>query len=103
MITRNEYGNVDIKGGIPAGLVLLLMDKRTEMVAKRAGIDVARAINGFRREGRSWSPVIKGLLVEAANEARLKDALHADRQWSDAVGRHEREAGRAMSAELPGV
>lgn len=67
---RNRFGHVDIRGGVPAGLVHL-PSPAAARTCLRLGIGFARAIVGFRTSRYGSSPQFRGGVVNASDAQRL--------------------------------
>lgn len=79
----NAHGNIDITGGVPAGLVHVDLP-RLGPTCKRLGIEYGRAVVDWTELGRKYHkkryPLFSGVVIRAADETRLMAALEEKAQ-----------------------
>lgn len=73
-IQTNEYGNVDVRRGVPTGL-RHVSGQRLSVTCKAVGIEFAPALVGWKRRCGSHRPVFDGVVVIDGDEARLREAI----------------------------
>lgn len=72
-LIKNEYGNVDIRNGVPEGLVHV-QGERIGPTAKSLGIDYAPAMYGWNL-GANMRPLIDGVVVSKRDAKQLIAAI----------------------------
>lgn len=77
LISKNAYGNVDIREGVPMGLVHFSRE-RLQPLCRKIGIDYAEAMTGFtsRSKKYGYKPVMDGVVVWAKDANKLRDAIN---------------------------
>lgn len=70
----NQYGNVDVRSGVPAGYAHF-PGKRLSVTCKALGIDFAEAMDGFARSKQGYKPTFDGVVVREEDAPRLREAL----------------------------
>lgn len=74
----NNYGNIEVRQGIPPGTVHV-HDEAARMAALRIGVEFAPAVIDFRKEGGQLKPVFGGCIVWARDEADLREAAEEEK------------------------
>ena len=74
----NNYGNIEVKQGIPAGTVHL-NDEAARLAAPRLGVEFAPAVIDFRKERGQLKPVFSGCVIWARDEADLREAAEEEK------------------------
>ncbi|KAJ3409097.1 hypothetical protein HDV05_004586 [Chytridiales sp. JEL 0842] len=96
-IPKNNFGNFELfhENMLPPGCVHLTIDG-IAAIARKLGIDYAKAMTGFEYHRGNATPVIKGIVILKENEEILKEAWQEDRRNAAIV--HDKEkAKRAVS------
>lgn len=70
----NDYGNVDIRYGVPAGCTHFKGDRLT-MVCRKLAIECAPAFAGWQGSGRYIKPKIEGVVVRTEDADKLATAI----------------------------
>ncbi|KAJ3330265.1 hypothetical protein HDU76_006053 [Blyttiomyces sp. JEL0837] len=83
-LPKNSYGNIELfhPNMLPKGAVHVDVDGAA-IVAKKLGLEYARAVTGFDFHAGKSTPTIKGVLVLAENEELLREALREHHQFSE--------------------
>ena len=87
----NNYGQVDVRNGVPAGFVHINA-KRLTVTCSAAGVECAPALTGWK-SGRWGGPEISGVVVRASDEAKVREAMQ--RRASKRLTPAQKEARRA--------
>ena len=98
-----EYGNVDVRGGAPAGYVHVA--GRFSSTARACGIIYWPALTGFVRSGDRFRPQVSGIVLAAADWERVKIAWdkNSHSRASAAVRRKATLLERQAEADALGV
>lgn len=78
----NGWGDVDVRAGVPNGLVLVPGGRREQAIAEAAGIEHALALSGFDAlapgessdPSKEWKPVFSGIVIAANDAERMAQA-----------------------------
>ena len=112
-ITTNEHGNVDIRFGLPRGLMHISRseygDLRIKSVCDATGVPCAPALVDFEEWRRGhWKPVLDGVVIRARYYADVADEIdqrQARREQRDARAEAKRlrrqDELKAYEVELP--
>lgn len=97
-IQTNQYGNVDVRSGVPAGLVHINA-KRLTVTCAAIGVECAPALTGFK-SGKWGGPEISGVVVRAEDEAKVREAMQrrAAKRMTPAQKEARREAQHQKDA-----
>ena len=87
----NNYGQVDVRNGVPAGFVHINA-KRLTVTCSAAGVECAPALTGWK-SGKWGGPEISGVVVRASDEAKVREAMQ--RRASKRLTPAQKEARRA--------
>lgn len=93
---KNKYGSVDIRKGVPDGLVFLPNNNIESIqliyrLAAKHRVAYAKAMDGWTGSGRHQNPRIAGLVFEPEGLKVIKQAL-AERKAEDAAKEAKRKA-----------
>ncbi|KAJ7256831.1 hypothetical protein B0H12DRAFT_1202006 [Mycena haematopus] len=74
-VPKNNFGNIDLytPSMLPAGAVHLPF-KGIAKIARKLGFDFAEAVTGFDFKSRRATPIIRGIVIAAENEAAVLEA-----------------------------
>lgn len=108
----NRYGNIDVRHGIPHGLIHV-SGARISMTCRSINIEFARALVGWK-EGKWGGPIFDGVVIRAEDEKDLLAALERrnTRRLTPAQKlarrkrKHARDANQLANeirAEFPGM
>ena len=86
----NNYGNIEVKHGLPKGTVHVA-DEAARVAAAKLGLDFAPAVVDFRRERGMLKPVCLGCVVWARDEAELRQAAEDERERLEEMQRLKRQ------------
>lgn len=111
-LPKNGYGQVDVRGGAPKGLVHI-RGKRLTVTCRAIGVDCAPAIFGWTT-GKWKQPILDGVVVRAGDESRVREAIAARDSRGPTPEQRERRRQRqqdrdtaafaeAIRAEFPGM
>lgn len=78
----NEYGNVDVRHGLPKGYVHV-SGKRLTVLCDKLGIKHCRALIGFTDTRYGWKPNLDGVVVTDISEPKLRHAIEQREEKSD--------------------
>lgn len=98
VIEKNQYGNVDIRNGVPTGLVHINA-KRLTVTCAAIGVECAPALTGWK-SGKWGGPEISGVVVRSEDEAKVHDAMQrrAAKRLTPAQKEARREAQHQKDA-----
>ncbi|CAJ1378465.1 unnamed protein product [Effrenium voratum] len=85
----NNYGNIEVKQGLAAGLVHL-EDEAARSAAAKLGMDFAPAVVGFRKERGLLKPQVAGCVVWERDAAELREAAEEERERLEEIQRQQR-------------
>lgn len=89
-IPVTQYGNVDVRHGVPAGFVHVPAKRLTRTCAA-VGVECAPALTGWK-SGKWGGPKIFGVVVCAQDEAKVREAMR--RRASKRLTPEQKEARR---------
>ncbi|KAF8215000.1 hypothetical protein K438DRAFT_1800573 [Mycena galopus ATCC 62051] len=74
-VPKNNFGNIDMytPSMLPAGAVHLPL-KNIAKIARKLGFDFAEAVTGFEFKNRRATPIMRGIVLAAENEAAVLEA-----------------------------
>jgi len=73
-LPSNEYGNIDIRHGVPAGFEHV-SGKRLTLACKKLNIECMPALVGWKKSGRYTKPKLDGVVLTSKNAKKLKEYL----------------------------
>lgn len=97
-LPTNQYGNIDVRNGVPAGCVHINA-KRLSVTCAAIGVECAPALTGWK-SGKWGGPEISGVVVRAEDEAKVRDAMQrrAAKRLTPAQKEARREAQHQKDA-----
>lgn len=92
----NNYGNIEVKQGVPEGCVHI-DDEAARMAAPKLGVEFAPAVINFRKERGQLKPVYSGCVIWSRDEADLRRAAEEERQRLEEL-QHAKRSERLKGA-----
>ena len=94
----NQYGNVDVRNGVPAGCAHINA-KRLTVTCAAIGVECALALIGWK-SGKWGGPEISGVVVRGEDEAKVREAMQrrAAKRLTPAQKEARREAQHQKDA-----
>ena len=70
----NQYGNVEIRNGVPKGYVHM-RGERLQPICRKLGIVWAPALIGFEKNRYGCKPILDGVVVSARSAEKVREAI----------------------------
>lgn len=86
----NSYGNVDVRHTLPAELIHI-PEIRITPTLKELNIEFAKALIDFRKNGRYFTPVFNGIVINKKDKRKLLKYLRDKKTLTPAQKKEQRE------------